>query len=56
MIHIICSTDHNYVMPTGVMMKSVSINNSCADITFHVVIDESVTNTDKKNLESVVGG
>lgn len=42
MMHIVFSTDGNYIMPTGVMMKSVSVNNANEDITFHGIVDESV--------------
>ena len=54
-IHIVCSTDTNYIMPTGVMMKSVSMNNYEEKICFHVIVDESVTEDQRKQLERVVG-
>lgn len=53
-MHIVCSTDANYVMPTGVMIKSASINNADADIQFHILIDESVNGMQKDELEKVV--
>lgn len=52
--HIVCSTDTNYIMPTGVMMRSVSMNNSNEAIVFHVIMDESVTNRQRQALERVV--
>lgn len=53
-IHILLSTDGNYIMPSGVMMKSVSVNNSDIPIEFHVMIDESVTQKQKEQLQRVL--
>ena len=49
---ILLSTDKNYIMPTGVTMKSVSVNNE--EVTFHVLIDEGVSAEQKLQLESVI--
>ena len=54
MIDIVCSTDTNYVMPTGVMMTSVCENNRDEEITFNVLIDDSITERQKKVLTAVV--
>ena len=54
MIHIVCTTDTNYVMPTGVMIKSLSVNNSEEQVIFHIVIDGSVTSEQRKELEEVI--
>lgn len=54
MIHILLSTDKNYIMPSAVMMKSVSVNNAYEDITFHILIDESVNEEQKKQLKHVL--
>ena len=51
---IVFSTDTHYIMPTGVMMTSVCINNKDTDITFHALIDESVTNKQRQQLEDVI--
>lgn len=53
---IVFSADTNYIMPAGVMMTSVCINNQDTDITFHALIDESVTKEQKQQLEGVVAG
>lgn len=53
-IHIVCSTDANYIMPTGVMMKSVCMSNRDEGISFHVIVDESVTARQRKQLKDVV--
>lgn len=53
-MHILCTTDDNYIMPTGVMIKSVSVNNSDTDIIFHIIIDESVKEYHKEELRSVI--
>ncbi len=54
MIDIVSSTDTNYVMPTGVMMTSVCENNREEEITFNVLIDNSVTSRQQKELTAVV--
>ena len=36
-MHIVCSTDNNYVMPTGVMICSVLENNKEEQVVFHVL-------------------
>lgn len=56
MIHIVCSTDANYIMPTGVMIKSVCMSNRDESINFHVIVDESVSGWQRKQLEEVVEG
>lgn len=52
-MHIILCTDTHFIMPVGVLMCSVCVNNADADIVFHVVIDESVSETDKQDLSDV---
>lgn len=42
--------DKSFLMPTGVMMYSVCVNNPDVDIDFHIVIDESVADAEKKDL------
>ena len=51
---IVASTDKWYVMPTGVMMQSVCVNNPDMDIVFHVIHDDSVTSKDRRDLEETV--
>lgn len=51
---IVACLDSGFVMPTGVMMHSVCMNNKDTDIVFHLVIDESVSEQDKKDLEETV--
>lgn len=53
-MHLVCSTDSRYVMPTGVMIKSVCINNAEREIVFHIIIDESVNNKQKEQLKQCV--
>lgn len=53
-IEIAACTDHKYVMPFGVMFHSVCRNNET--VRFHVVIDETVTEEDKKDLKDAAGG
>lgn len=49
---ILLSTDKNYIMPTGVTMKSVCVNNDV--VTFHVITDDSVSERQKQQLKNVV--
>jgi lipopolysaccharide biosynthesis glycosyltransferase len=49
-IHIAACLDKGYVMPTGVMIYSVCANTPDSDIDFHLVVDESVSDNDIKNL------
>lgn len=54
MMHILCCTDTNFVIPMGVMMHSLCVNNKCEKLHFHVIIDESVTEQQKTELKTVV--
>lgn len=51
---IVACTDKKNVMPTGVMMHSVCVNNMDTDIVFHVVVDEDVSSVDCEDLMDVV--
>ena len=53
-MNIVFCSDSNYVMPSGVFMKSVSVNNVNNDIEFDAIIDESVTDEDKAALRKVI--
>lgn len=53
-IEIAACTDRYFVMPTGVMMQSVCVNNPDVDIVFHVIVDDSVTPKDRRDLEETV--
>lgn len=50
---VVFSTDTNYIIPTGVMVTSVCLNNQNADITFHALIDNSVTEEQMCQLEGI---
>lgn len=53
-IHILLSTDCNYIMPTSVTMKSVSIQNIDSEVIFHIIIDDGVESKHKRQLENVI--
>lgn len=53
-INIVFCTDTNYIMPSGVFMKSVSVNNGKNNINFHCIVDESVTEEDERSLVEVL--
>lgn len=50
-IEIVVCTDKRYVMPIGVLMCSICVNNPDVGIVFHVIHDDSVTAKDKYDLE-----
>ena len=51
---IVVCTDHRYVMPTGVMMYSVCVNNLDMDVVFHIIADDSLTDEDRHDLEDIL--
>lgn len=53
-IHIVISLDRGYVMPSGVMMRSVCVNNPDLNIQFHIVTDTDVAVEDCDDLAAVV--
>jgi lipopolysaccharide biosynthesis glycosyltransferase len=52
-IDIAACTDRQFVMPTGVMMQSVCVNNPDVDIMFHIIVNDDITDGDKRDLEDV---
>lgn len=52
MINIVCSTDNNFVMPCGIMLYSLCKNNRDTDINIYIIIDQSVTEDNKRKLEN----
>ena len=54
-MHILACTDHRFVIPTGVMIRSVCVNNKNIDIVFHVIVDDSVSYKDKSKISKVLG-
>ena len=53
-MNIVCCTDHNYIMPAGVMICSVCVNHLDCEVTFHVVCNDDVTEEDKDDLRIIV--
>lgn len=53
-MEIVACTDHGFIMPTGVMMQSICVNNKDSFVSFHIVCDESITEKDKKKIESTI--
>ena len=54
-MHILACTDHRFVITTGVMIRSVCVNNKNIDIVFHVIVDDSVSYKDKSKISKVLG-
>lgn len=50
-----CCTDDNFVMPCGIMLKSLCLNNYDTDILVYLIIDASVSEKSKLLLQSCVG-
>lgn len=55
-MNIVCCTDHGYIMPTGIMLKSLAANHCSIDLNVFVVVDQSVTSDDMDLLEKSFGG
>ena len=55
MMNIVVCTDHNYVMPCGVMLYSLCKNSATTTIVFNVIIDDSVSDKDKDLLSQSKG-
>ena len=53
-MNIVCCTDHNYIMPTGIMICSVCKNHYDCEIFFHVICNDDVTEKDKRDLTVLV--
>lgn len=52
-MNIVCCTDHNYVMPTGIMICSVCVNHTNCNVKFHVICNDDVTDEDKTALINI---
>ena len=52
-INIAVCLDKWYVMPTGVMMQSVCVNNPETNVVFHIIIADSVTADDQRDLSDI---
>lgn len=55
-IEIVASTDKWCVMPLGVMITSVCVNNPDVAITFHILHNDSVSDKDRSDLEDIITG
>lgn len=53
-MNIVSCSDYNFIIPLGVMMHSLCINNESGGIVFHIIIDNSVTKEQKEQLHTVV--
>lgn len=53
-MQIVCCADHNYVMPCGVMLKSLFLNNCKTKIRIHLIVDKTITNDDIDSIRTIV--
>lgn len=53
-MEIVCSTDNNYVMPTGVMICSLCENNRSENIRFHI-LSSDITDDNRAAIERITG-
>lgn len=47
---IVCNLDGNYVMPIGIMMKSLCLTNKDVKKRFHLIVDDTVGDKEKTSL------
>ncbi len=52
-MEILVGIQHNFIMPCGIMLKSLLINNESDEINCHAIINKDVTEDDKKSLEKI---
>ena len=53
---ILCCVDSNFVIPLGVMIHSLCVNNKQQTLCFHIIVDNSVTEQHKNELKTVISG
>lgn len=51
---ILSCTDTNFVIPLGVMLHSLCVNDSGNELHFHIIVDDTVTKQQREELRSVV--
>lgn len=51
-MNILLSTDNNYVMPTGVLMTSISYHNG-SDVRYHILVNKEFTDKSRQSLTRV---
>jgi lipopolysaccharide biosynthesis glycosyltransferase len=52
-MNIVLCADHKFIMPCGVLIYSICINNKDISISFFIISDDSLTEEDKRNIEEV---
>lgn len=55
-IPVIFSTDHKFIMPTGVAIKSLLTNSKCEEYEINIIIADDVTEEDKNLIKSLTAG
>lgn len=53
-MEIVACTDKNYLMPCGVMLCSICINNQSESISFHIVSDNSLDEKAQQSLRKII--
>lgn len=53
-MEIVICPNHNFIMPSGVMLKSLFLSNPHKEISVHVLADNDVTSKDQEDLEEIV--
>jgi lipopolysaccharide biosynthesis glycosyltransferase len=51
---VVCCTDNNYIMPTGVLLCSICENNKSEEIIFHIILNSDISENNKCSLKNVV--
>ena len=53
-MNIVLCADHKFVMPCGVLICSICMNNKNSIIHFYIITDDSLTNEDKADIENIL--
>lgn len=53
-INIVCTPDHNFAMPTGVMLESLLENNSDENIHVFILKDDIFTREDESDIKTII--
>lgn len=53
-MNVLICLSHNYVMPSGIMLESLFTNNESEVVQIYAIVDEDVTEEDKRTLNDIV--
>ena len=53
-MNIVFCLDHNFVMPCGVLLQSICVNNCNVHLAFYAITDDSLTDIDRRDLQNII--